>query len=377
MAFAVVLAALSLAATQTDAARQRATELVARLGAADYRDREEAARELLAMGAAAQPAVLAGRRSPDPEVSERCRRLYPVLWRRDLERRVRRFVARPDGPVPDDLPGAARWVEAVGDGKESRELYAELMRAHPEAVARADREPGRVDEAYSEFVQKVYARLRARRPPGVPARSTTPRDPEVLLFLFLGTVGDVRRARIPGVSSSAYYQFLNAPYTVARLGDRSAVAFHKLYAAWLGKERYSLVVRRAIDLAAQHGVRECVPAALRIAREERTATYIRATTLLAVARMGAREHIAALAPFLEDETRITMVTVKGVRGSVLVRDVALGAAVTLAGQDLADFGFEHRRGTALSYTYYAFATDEKRAAAHARWQEWAAANLKE
>jgi hypothetical protein len=62
-----------------------------------------------------------------------------------------------------------------------------------------------------------------------------------------------------------------------------------------------------------------------------------------------------------------------------MRDVALAAAAQLAGQNPADFGFERRAPAGLatvSYIYYAFTTDEKRAAAHAKWQEWAAANLK-
>ena len=63
-----------------------------------------------------------------------------------------------------------------------------------------------------------------------------------------------------------------------------------------------------------------------------------------------------------------------------MRDVALGAAVQLAGEGLADFGFERRPPTALaslsSYTYYAFPSDEKRDAAHRKWKEWAEKNLK-
>ena len=60
-------------------------------------------------------------------------------------------------------------------------------------------------------------------------------------------------------------------------------------------------------------------------------------------------------------------------GNVLLKD-AVGA-----GQNPADLGFERRPPTGLttaSYIYYAFTTDEKRAAAHAKWKEWAAANLK-
>src|SRR5438067_12995579 len=117
--FPTLLTALILGAPPADRdPKRRAEDLVAHLGDPVYRDREKAARELLDIGYPAKDAVLAGQRSPDPEVSDRCKKLYPAIWRADLDKRVRRFLDDLDGPIPDDLPGAARWLKTAGDGKE-------------------------------------------------------------------------------------------------------------------------------------------------------------------------------------------------------------------------------------------------------------------
>jgi hypothetical protein len=373
MVAAALLTALSLADPAPDAdLRTRAEGLVARLGAPSYRDREAAARALLDIGYPAKDAVLAGQKSADSEISDRCTKLYPVIWRTDLEKRVQKFLDDPDGLVPADLPGAARWLKTAGDGKESRQLYATLVRAHPEPLTDVELHPERVAQAYLDLVRDVHGRTVGR---------ANPAEADVLLFLFLGAAGDVRPAAQRGISSAYYYQFLNSNYLTAQLAaDPPAVPVRKLYAAWLEKERYSIVLRRGIDVAAQHKVRECAPIALKIAADPATAATIRATALLGFGKLGTKDDVKDLTPFLANELQLAITNINGERATVQMRDVALGAAVQLAGQSLADFGFERKPPAGLnsvtSYIYYGFTTDEKRAATHAKWKEWAAANLK-
>jgi hypothetical protein len=371
---------LTAAAAPAEAdVKKRAEALVQQLGDPEYRDRERAANELLGIGYAAKDAVLAGRKSPDQEISDRCARLYPLIWRHDLEKRVRRFLDGPDGPIPDDLPGAARWLKVAGDGKASRELYAEMVQAHPEPLLDVELHPDRVAAAYADHVREVYARI-TTRPVGTTVRPT-PTESEVLLFLFLGAVGDVRTTLAPGTSSSQYYQFLSTGLTAKLLAAGEAGApVRRLLAAWLERERYSILVRRGIDLAAQYKVTECLPTAVKIAGDRGVIPPYRASALLAVGKLGTKENLKDLEPFLADKTQLTILNVNGQQWTVQVRDVALGAAVQLVGEGLADFGFERRPPANLvsvtSYTYYAFPTDEKRGAAHQRWKEWAEKNLK-
>src|SRR4051794_6560766 len=141
---------------------QRAKQLVAHLGDPSYRDREKAARELLEIGYPARDAVLAGQKSPDTEISDRCKKLYPAIWRHDLDKRVQKFLDQADGTIPDDLPGAARWIKIAGDGKQSRKLYAEMIKADPESLLDIELNPDRLRQSYIDLVKNVRTRLLTR-----------------------------------------------------------------------------------------------------------------------------------------------------------------------------------------------------------------------
>jgi hypothetical protein len=379
--FPSLLTALALGAPQADGElKKRAEELVGHLGDPVYRDREKAARELLDIGYPARDAVLAGQRSADAEVSDRCKKLYPAIWRADLDRRVGRFLADPDGPIPDDLPGAARWLKTAGDGKESRLLYASVVRAHPELLLEVELNPDRLRPAYVVLARDVYDRVHGR-PPTAAANRPGPDESEVLAFLFLGATGDVRPTVLAGPSSVYFTQFLTSPHLATALAaDPPNVPVRRLFAAWLEKERYSVTLRRAIDLATQHKVRECAPAILKVGADPGTMPSVRATALLGFARLGTKDDLPALEPLLKSEVQIGTVVVNQERWTVQARDVALGAAVLLAGQDPADFGFARKPPNSPafigSYTAYAFESDEARAAAHQKWREWVVKNLK-
>jgi len=372
----LVALALAVVAPPADSElKKKAEALVAQLGHPDYRDREKAARQLLDLGYPAKDAVLAGKQSSDTEISDRCKKLYPAIWRHGLEKRVQRFLDDTDGPIPDDLPAAARWLKLAGDGGKSREKYAEVVQAHAELLLEVELRPERLNDLYAEFIRGVYDRTRS---PGRPVSERRgPTESELLLYFFLGAAGDVRPSTLlPGAASTYYTQFLNVPSVTARLSDEPV---RKLYAGWLEKERYSIVLRRGIDLAVQNGVTECRPATLKIAEDRGSLPMVRSMALLGFARLGTKEQLSELEPFLADKLQIGTVVINMERATVQMRDVALGAALHLAGQDPADFGFERRPPSGLvisSYSYYAFGTDEKREAAHAKWKEWAGTNLK-
>lgn len=372
---------LMCGAPPTDAELQkRSQQLVAQLGDRSYRERERAAKELLEIGYPAKDAVLAGQSSADGEISERCRKLYPAIFRHDLEKRVAKFLDNIDGPIPDGLPGAVRWIKTVGDGKESRELYAEMVKAHPETLLNFELNPERLRELYAELMREVYTRSRTQVTGGVPIRQVAT-ESEVSLFLFLGSCAEVRTSPISGVSSTYYMQFLSAQALLAKLSAHPpATAFRKLYAAWVERERYSIVARRALDVAAQYGIKECAPMALNLAKEGGIPITYRAMALAAFGRLASKDELKDLEPFLTDKLQIAVVAFNNERGSVQMRDIALGLSVQLAGENLTDFGFDRRppvgAATVSSYTFYAFANDDKRDAAHAKWKEWAAKNLK-
>ncbi len=353
-------------------------DLVQKLGHRDYKLREQAARDLLEIGAPAADAIKAGQQSPDGEISERCKKLYPQLWTRGLEKRLLTFAKATGDKDSEDLPFAKKWLGIVGDTKAGRELYANMVRMHAARLQSIEDGRAAMPGVLAEFAREVYTKNAAAT--GIRTMTATG-EPDVALYLFLGAMGDDRRTLPAGMSSTHCYQFLNADWLGKTLGgDGPSKETRALYAKWLEKERYSLVMHRAIEVAAVNKVAECGPAALKIAADTTTSPLVRATALLGYARLGTKDGLKELEPFFKDAATVTTVAfAPGGRMTVQVRDVALGAALLMAGQSPKAFGFEREApttATLTSYTYYAFADDEKRDAAHAKWKEWAAGNLK-
>src|SRR5947209_8587973 len=140
----VALLALSIVAAADDAraqARRHAEELIARLASPSFKDREKAAADIVRLGSAALDALRKGSHHPDAEVGERCRKLLPLALDFHVREQIEVFLAKPDGPIPDDLPCIRRWLAVAGAGKEARNLYAGLVKEHRKLLIDADTNP--------------------------------------------------------------------------------------------------------------------------------------------------------------------------------------------------------------------------------------------
>lgn len=376
---AILLLALLQAGQDPDPRQKKEIEaLVERLGHRDYRVREQAGVRLLEIGPDASDAIKAGQLSADGEISERCRKLYPLLWTMGLDKRLRAFVQSPNLKDADELPFVKKWLEITGDTKASRELYANMARGHSRELKTAEEHPERIPALLGEFAKSIYVQSAGATAARASALAS---EPDVTFFLFLGAVGEVRRTSLPGVSSPHYYQFLNADWTTRSLGgDKPSKEVRLLYARWLEKERYTTVMRRAIEIARQHKVAECGPAVLKIAKDVNAIPYVRATALTGFAFIGSRENVKDLEPFLTDKVLVANVVRNNTRTSVQLRDVALVASILIAGQSPKDFGLEQDSamragGGMITYSTHCFPDDDKREAGHQKWKEWSRENL--
>jgi hypothetical protein len=369
---ATTIAALALVAGPSgDAALcVKARELVSQLAAPAFRDRENAARELVRMGYRARAALAEGEKHPDPEVADRCRRLLPQAIEWHIQHLLDAFLADPNGPFPEELPGARRWAHVVGSTKESRELFAEMIQNHRQILARVEQVPRQLPEIYKAFCQEVYGRLRIN----TEGRHTPVSRSELVLFLFLGSDPDQKR---PDGGPRAYmpaYQFLSQSSLSQALSELGGSApIKKLFVAWLEQEQQPNVLRRAFMIASQAGLKDAVPTGIKLVRDKTLQPSSRAQVMIYLGRMGGRELIKEVEPFLDDKSLISTVRFNDEQMTVELRDVAMGACVLLARQKPADFGFERTRSEPASfssYIYYGFTSDEKREAAHKKWKEW-------
>lgn len=345
-------------------------ELIEKLGHSDYKLREASARKLLEIGAPAAEAIKKGQQSADVEISERCKKLYPLLWTLGLEKRLLKFIAANGEQDTVELPFAKKWLETVGDTKASREMYANMARVHSEKLRSIEENPDRLTFQISEFAKGLYVRNTS----GLPNPKLTPiSEPDVTLFFFLGSFGNVRTQTL-GISSTYYYQFFNSEWFTANIGgEKPSKELRTLFSKWQEKERYLIVLRRSLDIAVQHQITECLPTMLKICKDTNTTMTTRAMAMMAFSRLGKKEQINDLEPFLKETAQLTSLTFNGTRMTVQFRDVALGAMIQMSGQSAKDFGFVREPtsyNTITTYSHFAFADDEQRDSAHAKFQKW-------
>lgn len=361
--------------------KKEVDELITQLGHRDYRLREAAGKRLLEIGPLASEAIKAGMKSADSEISDRCQKLYPLIWRQSLDKKLAKFIAAKNEAETEDLPLSKLWLKTVGDSKNSRELYADVVRLHSEPLAAAEKNPDRILEIIGDFVKTAVPRPMAGIQPIAPAVRVNTALPQatVATYLFLGTIGEPRRRLLVGTSSTNIYEFFNSDAMQKGLDAKNTNReFPTLFARWLEKEHYSTTLRRAIDLAATNRVTEANGSLLKIASDKQTTAYIRAQALIGFGRIASKDQLKELEPFLKDDFQMAMIRINNTQSTVQMRDIALGVALMITGQAQKDYGFDRDPPAGImisTYTYFSFSSDEKRTAAHDRWKEWIKNNI--
>jgi len=374
--FAALLIAGSIIAAvpgpQSD--RERAAELVALLGDASYKVREKASDDLIRLGSAALEPLRRGLTNPDTEIGERCRKLLPLALDHHLQEQIEVFLAKPNHAISPDLPGINRWIKMAGTGKESRELYALLIKEQRKLLIDIERTPDKAAQYYQSFLTDMYNRTRVS---GADARKELVSYSELVLFLFLGADPNCRKSN-GAVASTSYIQsnlFLNSTHLAGMLsGAGSNHATRQIFLGWLEQERYSILVRRGCQLAATANMKEAIPIVIRMANDKTAIPTTRSYPLLGAMKLFGPEDIKHLEGLMEDKTVIGRTTVNNEAVTTEMRDIALGIAVQASGQKPADYGFDRLRDNIVSTSYFYYAiSDKKREEAHKKWADWQAA----
>jgi hypothetical protein len=196
--------------------------------------------------------------------------------------------------------------------------------------------------------------------------------------------GDTRVRKHDASASRASILF-NAPLLIKSIGEGDgSTQMRKLFLDWLENESQPGMQQRGFMLASQVNLKEALPVALKVLEKPGLQSFGKAQVMISLAKLGSKEHIKALEPYLDDKTLITNINFGNGQMSIQIRDVAMGVSVQLAGQKFADYGFDTTRfggGVPTSYYYYGFPAEadgkesKAREEAHAKWKEWAKKNL--
>ncbi len=367
-------------------------DLVRQLGSPVFAERQAAEKALAGLGSRAAAAVRAGMRSADREVVRRCEAVWPRLWQAEAARPGEERLAGYAHPL------WARFRKAARDDADSRALFAEMVAdvRRYDRLEAAEEAPAKAGDAYAaELRERVEALKRGYREAEARARGRTgliwpssgiPTRGEFAALLFLGTYPATAAVTFREADDhdrvSHHNVFGLALHPRNREKDAPIPpALRRLFAAWLANRVDPGPVQFGMNLALYHSIAEVAPAARTRAADANLDPKARGFALLAVGRFGT----AADLPLLEKafaDTRVfhaTNYTSEAGRRPVeaQVRDAALAAALRLAGQHPADFGYpllemykERGPDTLAKYHLLGFFDAAGRAAAHKKAKEW-------
>jgi hypothetical protein len=356
-------------------------ELVQKLGDRSFRTREAAASKIVEIGSRSIESLKKGTKNKDPEISERCNQLLPIIATIDRQEKMAALLKDPKSPLPTGLAGLQEFVKIVGDSAATRELYKDIMFTHSSIVeGAAEGTPDGMKEFGSyctDAYNKWYAATRVGR---YSYDDILTSQSDVAMFFFVA--GGVSKARTLNENYSQMSIMINSTQIPTFLsGPKASPAIQKLFLNWMINEPQTYLTQQGFQVAANANMKEVLPVALKILHKKENSNYQKAQAAIALVKLGSKDNIKDIESLLKDKTVVGTVNFgNGGQQTIQVRDVAMGVAVQLAGQKPADFGFDASRANMMasgsSYVYYGFPSDEVRDSSHKKWDEWASKNLK-
>ncbi|TWT34472.1 hypothetical protein [Blastopirellula retiformator] len=362
---------LALPVTSIALAQESATvdALVVDLGADDFQTRKRAAETLLDRGMAAHTALVAASTSPDPTVKMQAINLLDEIVLQDRRDRIDAFRAA-DKQV--SLPCWDQFCEITGDDAVARRIFARMIESEWELFELANSKPEEIDYAIYRRALDMRTRLYNNQSP--PAMAS-------VAALLLLTGSETFEVTAPAYAE-LQYSLSSRPITQALNNPEEAEIVRKLFNRWIThsvhspyltmQHRFSvllLAIRedlRAGSLLARSMIEDPAPSTQSIPNNLHLAYSI-----LAIAKLGTTDDIPFLEQLFEDDSDVVPVNQREPFESQ-VRDVALAAAIHLAGRSPREFGFDRINSDAnylYSYRTIGFASDVERSAAFDKWQK--------
>ena len=310
----------------SDEQRQQLQQWIEELGSNEFANRERAAGNLMTLG---RPVIPALRRlvqdTNDPETRLRAEQIIKQLSEGDLQARIQEFLSGRD-------VGFSGWYVAqrfLGDSIPIRELFVEIMLAHPDLLESMEGTSRDRALALENLLSKVQPKLNTIRDEPVRA--------DVFAMLLVGLD--------PEVPLSILYEDL-----LLRLTQRSVTTdirrnahlsgpFLGLLNRWIG--RSSLTNREDVLLLGMDvELSSTLPLAI-LTLQEATQTETIATSLQAIAKFGGPEHVEVIKPLLEDVRPAGGPAISDDPSQVQICDLTMITIAMLRNLPLKELGVPH------------------------------------
>lgn len=355
----------------------KAAELVRDLSDPRFKVRDNAARELRKLGRHAKPALLAGMKSTDPEVWNRCTMLLPEVMALDLKARVDAFLADTEGKQKHDLPMMASYQKIVGNDAPSRKLYAEIVKTNAAFLEACQQNPKLAGEKYSLRAQELQQQLWGPWS-GTGARPQL-NAPDIAALFLVGSDSEMGKTitanNVNPVSNFLWQQ----PFQNALRNGELAAPFRKVFFAWAENRTDVNSISQTLSVIQNINMKEGLEFAVKVMKMKDLQIWTRAQALTCVGKMGTKEQLPAFEALFEDKTQVTNIQWNNIMISTQINDISLAMAVHLSGQAHKDYGFDALQtqpGLLWAYHYLGFSSEEKRTAAFKKYQDWVAAQKK-
>ncbi len=348
------------------------------LGHDAFAVRQAAASHLLSAGMVARRPLLELADGPDPETRAAARRLVALIDRTEFRRRLEAFAADTEDRQNLTLPGWDQFRKLVGGDPAARTLFVDMQQQEGVLIAAVFGVSKRPPEELWETRLLRIAQWQAT----AGDRSAIPSLGSCAAMLFLGSLAEMN------VSDSAAAQLgiiiQRPPVRELLAPDSAQVAVRKLVVTWLLQcpNKNEEVLSQRLNIIASIGLADALPLALQVSAGDPQYLHVqpltKAVAILAVGKIGRREHVDRLEPLLEDSTVCLQAQVQtpGQPPAVVqVRDVALSVMLLLTDQAAADYGYTNAR-MATPRTFHLQSlyreNDRQRDEAIAKWREWRA-----
>lgn len=323
----------SVAEQEPLSAMERQSLIVA-LGANSFAARENAAAEIMAVGAPLLPDLqTAVEKSRDPEVRLRASILYRRVATRDFETRAEQFLA---SETPGDLlPGWSAVVPVLGDHRATRELFVEISRSYPDLAKAYEGAPRervvQAEKAAEAIIDSLTVEMRPPGPADALALLLVAGDPAVPVsrqvertLLSMVRLASVKRIRAETTLESIYDDLLSG--WIRRSGSQ-----YRQEILWLTMED-NLPAGGALALRTLHEAHN--PTTLQMA-------------LQTAARFAEPKDTPLIEDLLEDDRPagdgVAFMTESGERIETRISDVAMAAIAVIYDESLEEIGFPYAR----------------------------------
>lgn len=328
-----LLSAASLGQAQESESRadqKNVEQLIERLGADSYSDRENASARLIAIGPAALPALEVGANHDDREVRHRCRQLLSQIARTDLKHRIDAFLADKVGDNDYGLPFWKEFRGEYGDSETIRNLFVEMQHEEPaflQAIVREPSHTAELIEARSMQLQN-YTQQEGRQA-------------EIGSIVTLLAVAGIRHDEVSDETHPKLFHFCHQPDFQAAIstGPRREI-LRKMVGTLVRESDNMWSLYYVLDFAMKYDLKEGLPRAIEVLDNRNSQAHIRQLAILAVGKLGDKSHLPLFEKIFDDATRTGSHSLNDRVFHQQIRDLALAVAAHVRGYDLLDIGFE-------------------------------------